>query len=259
MGVIASRVRNLEDKLEGIMSLLSAAGQNPPVTAPSQGRHEGRSGPGRPDSQRRALYPQPPTSPAATPKDPVVPPTQVLQSEPSSIQIIPGFALSLTEADAILNLYRTSYSPHFPFVAIPVTATAAELEQSSPLLFRTILQVVAPQTAAIQKGVDRWFRRTVAQRVIVEQERCLELLQALLVFIAWGDFRFYIESQATDLLHLASTLVLDLGLHQAPSPYGTGRQSFLPDAIRKLKGSASHGHTLEDMRAILGFFYLNSV
>jgi hypothetical protein len=74
-----------------------------------------------------------------------------------------------------------------------------------------------------------------------------------------GDFQFYIESQATDLLHLASTLVLDLGLHNAPNPYGAGRQSFLPDAIRRVKGAANYAHTLDDMRAMLGFFYLNSV
>lgn len=240
------------------MSLLNAGGNCPPVTSQLQEQY-GEPLQAQPDPQRRGLHPQAPTSPAATPDTPPIPANRPRQPEVGGIQIIPGFVLSPTEADAILNLYRTSYSPYFPFVPIPVTATAAELEQSSPLLFRIILQVVAPQTAAIQKDVDRWFRQTVAQRVVVEQERCLELLQALLVFIAWGDFRFYIESQATDLLHLASTLVLDLGLHQAPSPYGTGRQSFLPDAIRKLKGSANHGHTLEDMRAMLGFFYLNSV
>ncbi|SPQ23416.1 db9d8240-fd34-4dca-8ffb-04f3f1f132ba [Thermothielavioides terrestris] len=177
-----------------------------------------------------------------------------------AIQIVPDFALPLAEADAILGLYRTSYSPYFPFVPVHVTTAAAELDQTSPFLLRTILQVAVPQTAAVQKSVDRWFRQTISQRVIVKQERCLELLQALLIFIAWGDFQFYIESQATDLLHLASTLVLDLGLHKPPNVYGPGRQSFLPDAIRKVKGLAKYGHhTLDDMRAMLGFYYLNTV
>lgn len=74
-----------------------------------------------------------------------------------------------------------------------------------------------------------------------------------------GDFQFYIESQATDLLHLASTVVLDLALHKAAYPHDAGRPSFLPDAIRKLKSVSRPGHTLDDMRAMLGFFYLNSV
>lgn len=101
------------------------------------------------------------------------------------IQIVPGFVLSLAEADAIIDLYRTSYSPYFPFVPISLTVAAAELEQASPFLLRTILQVAVPQIAVVQKSVDRWFRQLIAQRVIVEQERRLELLQALLVFIAW--------------------------------------------------------------------------
>jgi hypothetical protein len=109
----------------------------------------------------------------------------VAKPQTEAIQIVPGFALSLAEADAIISLYRTSYSPYFPFVPIPVTATAAELEQASPFLLRTILQVVVPQTAMVQKSVDRWLRQHIARRIIVEQERCLELLQALLVFIAW--------------------------------------------------------------------------
>jgi hypothetical protein len=207
-------------------------------------------------------------------------PPLTTQVQAEAIQIVPGFVLPLAEADAALNLYRTSYSPYFPFVPVHVTTAAAELDQTSPFLLRTILQVVVPQTAEVQKSVDRWFRQTISQRVIVEQERCLELLQALLVFIAWygaqqtgralgvrwltrlswGDFQFYIESQATDLLHLASTLVLDLGLHKPPNVYGPGRQSFLPDAIRKVKGLAKYGHhTLDDMRAMLGFYYLNTV
>jgi hypothetical protein len=88
-------------------------------------------------------------------------------------------------ADAVLDLYRTRYSPYFPFVPLPVTATAAELEKTSPLLLRTVLQVAAPQTAAVQASVERWFRQQIAHRVIVERERSLELLQALLVWIAW--------------------------------------------------------------------------
>jgi hypothetical protein len=120
-------------------------------------------------------HPTPP-SPSAIPET---------QAQAEAIQIVPGFVLTLLEADSILSLYRTSYSPYFPFVPLPVTAAAAELEHLSPFLLRTVLQVAAPQTASVQKSVDRWFRQQIAHRIIVEQERSLELLQALLLFIAW--------------------------------------------------------------------------
>ncbi|KAK4235718.1 hypothetical protein C8A03DRAFT_17567 [Achaetomium macrosporum] len=221
----STRVRKLEDKLEGIMSLLTAAERNQP--RPPGHRGAGRQDPSETQSQRYSLSPASLETPGPSVVS-VTPLTTQLQAE--AIQIVPGFVLPLAEADGILNLYRTSYSPYFPFVPVPVTMAAAELERASPFLLRTILQVAVPQTAAVQKRVERWFRQTISQR-----------------------------SQATDLLHLASTLVLDLGLHKPPNPYGAGRQSFLPDAIRKVKGLAKYGHTLEDMRAMLGLFYLNTV
>ncbi|KAK4233284.1 hypothetical protein C8A03DRAFT_48123 [Achaetomium macrosporum] len=220
----SARVRKLEDKLQGIMSLLSVGERNPPHPPQPRGQHEGEAQ--DPSESQRRLYPPSPTS-LANPSPLAAP---VAQPQTEAIQIVPGFVLSFAEADAIVDLYRRSYSPYFPFVPIPVTAAAADLEQASPFPLRTILQVAAPQTAVVQRSVDRWFRQHIAQR-----------------------------SQATDLLHLASTLVLDLGLHTDPNPYGAGRQSFLPDAIRRVKGSAKDRHNLDDMRAMLGFFYLNSV
>lgn len=155
------------------MTLLSAVERS----APRPHDHHGD------ESSQRRLTPS--SSSLATPIPPAVTGTPSTPPQPEAIHIVPDFALSSAEADAILNLYRTSYVLHCPFVPIPVTAAAAELEHTSPFLLRTILQAVAPQSAAVQKSVDRWFRQTVAQRVVVEQERSLELLQALLVFIAW--------------------------------------------------------------------------
>lgn len=101
------------------------------------------------------------------------------------ITIVPGFQVTFDEAESALDLYRTSYVPWSPFVPIPASITAHELYESAPLLCSTILAVVMPQTAAIQKDLQQWFRQQIAQHVVVEQERRLELLQAILVFVAW--------------------------------------------------------------------------
>lgn len=155
------------------MSLLSAGERVPPL--PKDKPHAGDTQ--DPSGSHRQQQDSPSPSPMASPHPPAVP--------AGSIQIVPGFVLSLAEADAIINIYQTSYSPSFPFVPLPVTVAATELEQTAPILLRTILQVAVPQIAVVQKGVSRWFRQVMAQRVIVEKERRLELLQALLVFIAW--------------------------------------------------------------------------
>lgn len=101
------------------------------------------------------------------------------------INIFPGFRLSFREAEDILQLYKSSYSPLFPFVPVPQTTSAYDLFEAKPFLFRTIMTVTAPQNAATQKKADVWFREHVAEHMVVKQEKSVELLQAILVCIAW--------------------------------------------------------------------------
>lgn len=112
------------------------------------------------------------------------------QSRPSppgneSVEIIPGFRMTFYEADRALNIYRSLYAPYFPFVTIPVMATAYDLYEKKPFLFRTIVSVAAPQAPNTQSDFKDWFRRYIAEHIVVNNERRLELLQALLVHVAW--------------------------------------------------------------------------
>ena len=106
-------------------------------------------------------------------------------TQSAGIDVVPGFRLTLEEADGALHLYRFVYTPYFPFVPISTTLTAKELLDTAPFLLRTILFMTAPQSASVQKAARMWFREKIAQHVIVDQERRLELLQAILVFLAW--------------------------------------------------------------------------
>lgn len=93
--------------------------------------------------------------------------------------------MTFYEADRALNIYRSLYAPYFPFVTIPVMATAYDLYEKTPFLFRTIVSVSAPQAPNTQSDFKEWFRRYIAEHVVVNNERRLEILQALLVHMAW--------------------------------------------------------------------------
>lgn len=93
--------------------------------------------------------------------------------------------MTFYEADRALNLYRSLYAPCFPFVAVPVMVTAYELFERTPFLFRTIVSVTTPQGPAVQCDFKIWFRHYIAEHVVINSERRLEILQALLVHIAW--------------------------------------------------------------------------
>jgi hypothetical protein len=119
----------------------------------------------------------------------ITPPSLPVLREPllhvESIDIIRGLKITYQEADHALDQYRTVYSPYFPFVPISPQTTAYDLYHKQPFLFRTIVQVSLPQSPQVQMDMKRWFREYIAQHMIIQQERRLELLQAILVFSVW--------------------------------------------------------------------------
>lgn len=64
-------------------------------------------------------------------------------------------------------------------------ATAYDFYEKTPFLFRTIVSVAAPQAPNTQSDFKEWFRRYIAEHLVVNSERRLEILQALLVHMAW--------------------------------------------------------------------------
>lgn len=167
----------LEAKLDGIMSLLHASRElqqqaTPPSTITS------------PPSREMPLEPQD-VSPLPIFHDPRMSCSAFLSPGGLMFEIVPGFRISAEEADSILDLYRSQYSPKFPFVPIAPEITASELFERRPFLFRIIIQIIAPQSAATQRDVTIWVREQIAQHVLIEQDKRLELLQGLLLFISW--------------------------------------------------------------------------
>lgn len=102
-----------------------------------------------------------------------------------SVEIFRGFHVTFLEADRALNLYRSIYSPYFPFVTIPVMLSPYDLYEKAPFLFRTIVAVTTRQGPTMQTEFKIWFRQYVAQHVVANNEARLEILQAILVHLAW--------------------------------------------------------------------------
>lgn len=275
-----SRVGQLEEKIDGIMSLLNASQQistpPPPQHVPSVSRnsiHQLLN----PNVESTATIPEGPARgpPISSPSPPhathshsnarLMPTAGLVGSDPpslaahhhhhhqasssavqDSVEIWPGFRVTFLEADRALNLYRSIYSPHFPFVTVPAMTSPHDLYEKAPLLFRTVVAVTTPPQGPVRRvhaEFNRWFREHVAQHVVVQNEARLEVLQSVLVYLAWGGM---INSEATSLIQLATGLVIDLGLDRRPSDFGSGA------AWRK-------EHSLDEMRAALGAFYVTSL
>ncbi|KAI1773408.1 hypothetical protein F4818DRAFT_108680 [Hypoxylon cercidicola] len=116
-------------------------------------------------------------------------PQQALPSLPARKPPQPGFGITWGQAEQAVSDFRLKFTPFFPFVALDPDATAQELLSRKPLLFRAIMLAAAQLTLAKQREIKRSMLAYIGQHLLVMEERDLGLLQGLLVFIAWLEYR----------------------------------------------------------------------
>ena len=174
----SSRVAQLEKKIDGIVSLLAA----------SRNVGGGIPNPLTPDSQDTAHTFTPRVSVSdrsnslrGVPDDA----TTVFSHDGSFLELVPGFRLTRAEGNDWLDVYRRDFMSRFPFVIIPKDMDACALYTESEGVFWAVMAAVVPQAAGVQVSVKKWFREYIAEHVVVRQEKKLELLQTILVHLAW--------------------------------------------------------------------------
>ncbi|PTB64790.1 hypothetical protein BBK36DRAFT_1170469 [Trichoderma citrinoviride] len=267
----STRVAQLEKKIDGLVSML-ASGQHiqasgtPPLTPESHdtgiaasGRGVSKAPTSRPLQDAISALPQP-NRVSVREEAPQIP--LPIPSEPATtFQLIPGFSFNLEEVVSYFAIYRREFMPNYPFVIVPEDLDPRSLYASSRCLFWTVMAAVAPQSSATQQSVENWFRQYIADRMVVKQERNLGILQALLLHLAWGDFHFYMNTEATNFLHLAVAMALDLKLDRSPDATHMHPRSLVGEAWATINKGASKQkpHTADEKRAVLGLYHATSL
>ncbi|KAF5668159.1 cercosporin resistance [Fusarium heterosporum] len=249
----STRVAQLEKKIDGIVSLLA-------------NQHKGLSPltPESPQETQPQVHSNPHNEPVSIP--PLVPiglntisiPTQLA----TDLELFPGFRVSQQQAAECINVYRRDYVPNFPFVPVPKHITPHELYAESSLLFWTILAVVSPLEEKVQLEFKLWFRRYLAEHVIVQQERTVDILQSILIYLGWNDFHFYGELQVTNIVQMAIGLVIDLRLDKHSGFLLGGPKTLLGDAwtsMGKPCPKAKLHQMPADKRAVLGVYHITNL
>lgn len=153
-------------------------------------------------------------------------------------------SISIMHMQMLLNTYR-HMTDFFPFVALPKDCSCRDLVQHRPVLMFAVLTVASYETVPLQQTLSREFRK-VAMVKIMNGDKSLDLLQGLLVFIAWHHH--YMDAQAVSvpmLLQICVGIASDLGL----------------DKISTNARSPLHREDPRDReakRAYLGCYYLAS-
>lgn len=85
----------------------------------------------------------------------------------------------------LLNEFRTTLMPHCPFVVVPPQTSAESLRKDKPFLFLTILMATLYDNMPLQRMLEKEVKKKVSDCMIYDGPISFEVLQGLLVHIAW--------------------------------------------------------------------------
>ena len=89
------------------------------------------------------------------------------------------------EAEILLLEFKANMTEQFPFVVITPDSTSQSLQQEKPLLWKAIMVAASHGKSHRQLALGSKLMEDLTTRLLLKVERSLDLLQALLIFIAW--------------------------------------------------------------------------
>jgi len=102
-----------------------------------------------------------------------------------SNETLPGQTeLTLPMLDYLLSQFRENQA-HFPFVVICAHWTASKMLKDRPFLFLAAITSVTGRYPALQEALAEELKETLSRRVVSIGKHDLDLLQGLLVHLAW--------------------------------------------------------------------------
>ncbi|KAK3303727.1 uncharacterized protein B0T15DRAFT_541067 [Chaetomium strumarium] len=269
-GAPDARIAQLEGKVDTLLSALQAV-VNPfgsPAGVLRQLREQGML-----DSGASSEDATPTNSVGtSTGSDPAIgtrpTPTSPTRGSPTALpyfkrDIPPYPSIWPTEADAERSLafFRSEMLPNFPFLNLAPTITVTQLRRDRPVLFQAIITVTTFSTRTRTPRIEA-LKETIFTSAFVETQSDIDLLLAVLTYIAWSTDAFLGRADLLSrLMVLAISLVYDLRLFKPPRPDVQAivayTQGFPEKDQRPSEEDTVHGF-MERQRALLACFLLSS-
>jgi hypothetical protein len=106
--------------------------------------------------------------------------------------------VSITQAEKSVRYFQSRAS-HFPFVLVPPKWTLDSLRRERPFLLLSILSFAAHHNEKVQLRLELELRESLSKKVIVHCEKSLDLLQGVLLYLAW----YLLSIMSLDVFHFA--------------------------------------------------------
>jgi hypothetical protein len=179
-------------------------------------------------------------------------------------------------AQGLCTTYRNMSCKYFPYVLLEEDFDVSQLQCDKPLLLKAILTSASWRNRQLQLALEDDFLRSLSLMFFVKGERTLDILQGILVYLAWcvefpyqaaqmiltcTRYHFQIKSP-TQLLYrfvvVAATILIELGLNERPQDYNpdiSGSDHVFKPAERQGSVPTQFWST-EARRAFLGCYTL---
>ncbi|KAK8125723.1 uncharacterized protein PG998_001482 [Apiospora kogelbergensis] len=93
--------------------------------------------------------------------------------------------LTMDQANAYFTRYNDHMIAHLPAVVFPREMTAADLRKAKPLLFLSVMAAASSEVYSVQRPLVKEMTQIFAEKVIINGEKSLEMVQALQVSVIW--------------------------------------------------------------------------
>ncbi|KAJ5291942.1 hypothetical protein N7478_001193 [Penicillium angulare] len=165
--------------------------------------------------------------------------------------------LSIGTARHYLELFKSVLSPNFPFVVISSSISINQLRQERPFLLLAVLASASYDDFSLQRLLGKEVKKAVAARMILGGEISFDMLQGLLVFLAWSHYHSK-PNRYTQFLQLAISLVIELRLDRPPQTE-EWKTPLLFETQQNLnkKTYVRPSWGTDEKRAVIGCYYLS--
>jgi hypothetical protein len=186
---------------------------------------------------------------------PVAPPI----SNQYTADMIDKGLLTMQQANDLFSRYTDHMAKHLPAVVFPPGTTAAEVRKNQPILFLAVMGAASSEMPHVQRPLVKELVQIFADKIVVNGEKSLELVQALQVGVIWyhppdhfEELKFY------QLVHMGAVMAIDIGLGRKRSG---SKQRLIPYTWKDYpmrKNPLPEPTTIESRRAWLACYFLAS-
>lgn len=122
--------------------------------------------------------------------------------------------LSMHKASLLYARYTHELVQYFPTVILPEGYDPSDIRRKKPTLFLAVIAAASGSSdAELNVMLNKEILQVYADQILIKGEKSLELIQSMLITIAWycppdnfEELRFY------QYIHMAATMALDLGV-----------------------------------------------